>query len=1029
MNKFYRNTFVFVMMMLMCIMVNAQQRVVTGTIKDQTGTALPGVNVLLKGTSVGTTTDVEGNFSISASAEDVLVISFIGYTTEEIPVGNQTKIETALSEDIATLSEVVVIGYGVQKKVLTTGANLRVAGDDLQKLSTTNALQALQGQAPGVQITSTSGQPGESIKVAIRGVGSIGNNGPLYVVDGVLTGDITYLNSADIQSIDVLKDAASAAIYGSQAANGVVLVTTKKGKKGSRAQITFDSYYGVQNVARKIPMLNAQEYATIRNEAAVNSGKLPYYTADSIANMGKGTDWLDKVLVKDAPTSNYSIGVSGSSESSVYSAGLSYLSQAGIVGGSDLSNYSRYNFRFNSEHNLYKNRVIVGQNLTFAHTDNHGISVGGNYNNALRGAFQTTPLLVDDDADTVGLFNQANPRRQMIYSSMNSNNNQRILGNVYLQIEPVKNLTFRTSIGIDYKGSEGHSYTPDYTLSIYAFNHPNKASQNMYKDRTIILDNLLSYGFSLNDHRFDIMAGTSSYQYTGRFLEASNSDIVFTDLDHAWMTNATNKDGARISIKGGARNPNNRLSYFGRINYNFKETFLLNATFRADGSSQFAASNRWGYFPSVSAGWIMTNSEFLAGTSNWLDFLKLRASWGQVGNQNTYNPATGQNEYYYLAPIKADNTNYSFGPNEGPEGLAPGAYPNRLSNPSLKWETSQQTDIGIDARLMNGKLSLNADYYIKTTKDWLIQIPVLATAGAEEPFVNGGNVTNKGLELALGYMNSLGALNYKFGINGAYNKNEITDIPTPDHTIHPKFSSNQLFNNAPEFYRAEQGYPVGYFWGLTTAGIFQTEEEVTSYTSTEGKLIQPNAQPGDVRYVDRNDDGVIDTKDKSMIGSPIPKYTFGFSISVDYKGFDFSVLANGVAGNTLVQSYRDQSSQFGNYTTAILDRWHGPGSSNTIPRVTENNSNWTEFSDLYTQKGDFLRIGNVTIGYNLSNIWKNKFVSQFRIYASALNLHTFTKYTGMDPEIGYGPDPMGAGIDLGYYPRPRTYMVGVNIKF
>jgi TonB-linked SusC/RagA family outer membrane protein len=476
----------------------------------------------------------------------------------------------------------------------------------------------------------------------------------------------------------------------------------------------------------------------------------------------------------------------------------------------------------------------------------------------------------------------------------------------------------------------------------------------MYKDRTVIIDNLLSYGFNMNDHRFDIMAGTSSYQYTGTFLEASNSNIVFSDLDHAWMSNATNKDGARISIKGGARNPNKRLSYFGRVNYNFKETFLLNATFRADGSSQFAPSNRWGFFPSVSGGWIMTNSDFLAGTRSWLDFLKLRASWGQVGNQNA-------DAFQYLAPIKSDNTNYSFGPTEGTGGLVPGAYPSRLANPNLKWETSQQTDIGIDARLMNGKVTVNLDYYSKTTKDWLIVVPVLATAGADGPYINGGNVTNKGLELALAYSNSAGALNYRIGLNGAYNKNEVTNIPTADGIIHPQYSSNQLFNNGPEFYRAEQGYPIGYFWGLKTNGIFQTEEEVASYVSGEGKVIQPNAQPGDVRFVDLNGDGVIDTKDKSKIGSPIPKYTFGFSVSADYKGFDFSLLASGVAGNTLVQSYRDQSSQFGNYTTAILDRWHGPGSSNTIPRVTENNSNWTEFSDLYTQKGDFLRISNVTI--------------------------------------------------------------------
>lgn len=991
----------------------AQKQVITGKITDATGAALPGVSILIKGTTIGTSADVEGNFSLEASPSDVLVLSFIGYKTQEVTVGTQTQLSISLDEDINTLQEVVVVGYGEQKKALNTGANLQVRGEDLQKMSTTNALQALQGQAPGVQITSTSGQPGEPLKVLIRGVGTIGNSGPLYVVDGVLTGDISYLNPADIQSIDVLKDAASAAIYGSQAANGVVLVTTKKGKKG-HAQITFDAYYGVQNVARKIPLLNAQQYAIISNESYVNSGSAPPYSADSIAHMGKGTDWLDRVFAKDAPTQNYSIGISGGSESSIYSAGLSYVSQAGIVGGKNISNYSRYNFRFSSEHNLYKDRVKFGQNLTFAQTNNNGIAVGGNYNNALRAAFQTSALLEDSDTDTVGLFNQGNPRRQIAYNSMNENSNLRVLGNAYLQIEIIKNLTFRSSIGIDYKGSDGHSYTPVYTLSVYSYNRVNGASQNMYKDRTVIFDNVLSYGFDINDHRFDVMAGTSSYQYSGLFLETSNKNLVFSDLDHAWVSNATNKDGANMVMRGGARNPNKRLSYFARLNYNYKETFLLNATFRADGSSQFAPGNRWGYFPSVSAGWVMTNSPFLTTTSGWLDFLKLRASWGQVGNQNA-------DEFQYLATIQTATTNYTFGPTEGTDGLVPGAYPNRLANPNLKWETSQQTDIGIDARLLNGKVSLNADYYVKTTKDWLIKVPVIATAGADAPYINGGNVTNKGLELAVNYSNSVGDLNYRLGVNGAYNVNKITDIPTPDHIIHGQ--TNQLFNNAPEFYRAEQGYPVGYFWGLKTNGIFQNESEVTSYISSEGKVIQPTAKPGDVRYVDRNDDGVIDLKDQTMIGSPIPKYTFGFTVSADYKGFDLSVLANGVTGNTLVQSYGSQN------TTAILDRWHGEGTSNRMPLVTNDNRNWAKFSDLYTQKGDFLRISNVTVGYNLSKFWKNKFVSYCRVYASALNLFTFTKYTGMDPEIGYGPDSFSSGVDLGYYPRPRTYMVGVNVKF
>ncbi len=1002
--------------------VYAQKQVVKGKVTDPSGTPLPGVTIIVKGTTIGTSTDAEGAYALEAEAKDVLVFSFIGYASQEITIGAQSLIDVSLKEDVATLQEIVVVGYGTQKKALNTGANFQVKGEDLFKQSTTNVLQALQGQTPGVQISSTSGQPGEAMKVMIRGAGSIAGNNPLYVVDGVLTGDISYLSNADIQSVDVLKDAASAAIYGSQASNGVVLITTKKGKSGAKAQITFDAYYGVQNVAKQIPMLNAQEYATLRNEAAVNSGKVPYYTQDSIAHMGAGTNWLSKTFANNAPTSNYAIGISGGNETSVYSASLAYVAQAGIVGGANISNYDRYNFRFNSEHKLYKDKIIVGENLTFAHTDNNGISVGGQYNNALRGAFQTNPLLVDSPTDTTGLFNQANPYRSMVYNSMNANDKQRVLGNFYIQVEPIKNLTFRTTLNVDYETGEGHAYLPKYKLSQYSFNTYDKVSQSMYNSKTLIFDNLLSYGFNKGDNRFDIMVGSTAYQSTGNSMYIGNTNSVYSDLEHAWINSTTNKDGTRISINGSAYNPNKRLSFYGRVNYNFKETILLNATFRADGSSNFAPGHQWGYFPSVSAGWVMTNSSLLDGTKGWLEFLKLRGSWGRVGNQNA-------GAFQYLALIQTQTTNYTFGPTEGANGLTPGAYNNNITNPNLQWEISQTTDFGFDARFLNGKLSASFDWYDRTSFNWLVHPPLLATAGANAPWVNGGNVTNRGIELAITYNNRVGDLNYRVSVNGAHNVNNVTNVPTADGIIHPDNSANQLWSNAPEFYRVQANQPMGFFWGYKTNGVFQTEAEVASYRAKDGSLLQANAQPGDVRYVDTDGNGVIDSRDKTKIGNPWPSYTFGFSIAADYKGFDLSVQANGVLGNDLVQSYRDQSSQVGNYTSYILDRWHGPGSSNSTPRLTEDNRNFTNFSDLYVHKGDFLRISNVTLGYNLSNILKTKAISQFRIYVAALNLFTFTKYTGMDPEIGYSPDALTQGVDLGYYPRPRTFMAGVNIKF
>lgn len=1015
------------------IPVAMAQQQVSGTVSDySTGEPLPGVNILVKGTTTGTITDMDGNYNLQTPEDEtILVFSFIGYETQEVTVGNAANVSVQLIPDLTTLSEIVVVGYGVQKKALNTGANAQVKGEALKKLSTTSPLQALQGQAPGVQISSTSGQPGEGMRVVIRGLGTIGDSDPLYVVDGVLTDDISYLNTADIESIDVLKDAASAAIYGSQAANGVVLVTTRQGSFNQKARITFDAYYGIQNVARKADMLNSREYATIMNEAAVNSGKLPYFSNEEIAAMGNGTDWMDEMFVNDAVTQNYALGATGGGENSNYSTSLSYTGQEGIIGGKDFSNYDRYNFRINSEHKIYKDIISLGEHLTFSYEESNGIGVGNQYNNTLRGAFNTSPFvpMYDengnfwDNSESTWYNGEGNPYADMVYNNQNERNDQKLIGDVYLVIEPMEGLKFRTSLGLDYFANESHSFRPEYTLSIYSFRNNTEINQTMAKGRALLWDNLLSYGFDLNAHRFDVMAGSSAFQARGSDINGTNQNAAVQGLDYAWLSVATNTDGTRMSLGGGAYE-DTRMSYFGRVNYNFKETYLLNATFRADGSSKFDKEHRWGYFPSVSAGWILSNEPFLASQS-FLSFLKLRASWGQVGNQNI--PS-----YQYLAPIKTSTTNYSFGNTEGT--LTPGAYPNRLSNPEAKWETSEQLNFGFDSRLMNGKLTINFDWYEKITKDWLVPAPILATAGAEAPYINGGDVTNTGVELALAYNDNMGEFNYSIGVNGAYNKNEINNIPTSDGIIHGE--PNQLFDNSLEFYRAETGNPIGFFWGLETDGIFQTEAEVAQHSNSEGVLIQPDAKPGDVRFVDRDGNGVIDNEDKTMIGDPNPDFTFGLNFSADYKGIDFSFLATGVAGNQLVQSYRNHANPKANYTSSILDRWHGPGSSNSMPRVTENASNWTTFSDLYVHDGDFLRISNVTLGYDLNRILQKDFFGQCRIYASAINLYTFTNYDGMDPEVGFGIDPdsdqigaFSSGIDLGYYPRPRTYMVGLNITF
>lgn len=1000
----------------------AQSRKISGKITSKENTALSGATITVKGTQRSTSTDESGNFTIDATTGDVLTVSYIGYVSQEITVGASSELNLSLAEGENKMEEVVVIGYGTQKKKLLTGANLQVKGEDLQKQSTTNALQALQGQAPGVQITTSSGQPGSGMNVIIRGKGTIGNYSPLYIVDGVYTGDISYLNPADIQSIDVLKDAASAAIYGSQAANGVILVTTKMGRANQKPQITFDGFYGVQNVARKAQLLNAREYATIMNEAAVNSGKDPYFTNDQINNLPVNTNWLDQMFVENAPTKNYVLSIQGGGGNSTYSTSLGYTGQEGIVGGKALSNFERYTFRINSEHSLYTNKIKIGQHLTYNFQNSNGIGVGNQYNNSLRGAFNTSPFVpmydefgeFFDNSSSTWNNGESNPYAIMSLNNQNRNNNQRLFGDVYVSIEPVKGLKFRSSLGVNLSNYEGRSYTPIYRLSIYAFNDNTVASQSMGRGRSLQFDNLLSYAFDIKEsHNFEVMAGTSAIRSEGSGMFGRNRDLIFSNLNSAWLSNATNTDGTNITLNGSPYEEALQ-SYFGRLQYNFDEKYLFNATIRADGSSKFAPGNRWGYFPSLSAGWVASRENFMQDIS-WLNFLKVRASWGQVGNQNIAG-------YQFLTPVSFSNTTYVFGNQEGI--LTPGAFPSRLGNPGIKWETSEQTNIGIDATI-NNRLNVTFDYYVKDTKDWLLVAPVLATAGADAPVINGGNVKNSGVELALNYRNSVGQFNYTVGVNGAYNKNRIGNIPTLDKIIHG--NTNSLYDNSLEFYRAENGFPVGYFWGLKTDGLFQTEAEVNAYNKG-GQKIQPNAAPGDVRYMDLNGDGMISDLDRTIIGDPNPDFTFGLSLGADYKGFDFSLLASGVAGNQLVQSWRNQSNAKANYSAAILDRWHGPNSSNRIPRVTEDNRNWTQFSDLYIHDGDFLRISNVTVGYDFAKKIGKSYLSKVRLYASVLNLYTFTKYNGMDPEIGYG-EGFSSGVDLGYYPRPRTLMIGANIRF
>ncbi len=1030
-------------------LANAEPITVSGTVTSAAdGEPLIGVTVQVKGASIGTTTDFDGNYTLKTETGATLVFSYVGMQTREITV-TAAKIDVALLENSEVLDEVVVVGYGVQKKKLVTGATAQVKGDDIAKLNTTSPLQAMQGQLPGVSIASESGQPGSSMKVTIRGLGTTGNASPLYLIDGI-GGDISTLNPADIESIDVLKDAASAAIYGAQAANGVVLITTKQGREG-KTRVTFDGYYGWQSAPRKAKMLNAKEYMAIMDEQAVNSGSAPFdwQSMNSIWRVNEegervgvvNTDWVDQMFKDNAVTQSYTIGVTGGNAASTYAMSLGYLNQEGIVGGKDVSNYSRYNFRINSDHKLFDGLVTVGEQASFVYVKSTGIGVGNQYNNTLRGAFGTSPLSPVYNAD--GEYNSTvdsdwykadgNPYGSMMLQTNNRNKTATFSGNVYAQVEPIKNLRIKTVFGAVYGSSEYRSFKPTYKFSIYDYQDYTSVDQNMNHSLGMTWTNTASYDFDIKEHSFSALVGMESYRYSGSEISGKNRNLKegFDTWPYAWISNGTAASTADGLEAGGKPHDDARsVSYFGRLGWNFKETYMVNFTIRRDGSSKFAKGHRFGTFPSVSAGWNISNEKFMESASSWLDFLKIRVSWGRVGNQNIDN-------YQYLAPIKNTNVHYFFGQYMGAHGaygayadaLASnwGAYPNRLGNFDLTWETSEQWNAGFDARMLSGRLAANVDLYIKNTKDWLVPAPILATAGADAPFINGGNVKNKGIELNLTWNDVIGKdFSYSIGVNGAYNHNKVGSIPTEDGMIHG--DTNELYDNSLEFYRAANGKPIGYFWGFKTAGIFQNLQEINDWIAAGNGILQADPQPGDVKFVDIDGNGKIDDNDKVNLGNGMPKFTYGLNLNFYWRNFDLGIVATGSAGFKIVQSYRNQTNKSANYTTAILDRWTGEGTSNKMPRVTEQNINW-QFSDLYIQDGDYLRLSNLTIGYNFAPLINQKWCSQCRLYFQAQNLVTFTKYDGMDPEIGYGTKSWVSGVDLGYYPRPRTFLFGVNLAF
>ena len=811
--------------------VMQQTKRITGTVKDATGMEVIGANVIVKGTTNGVITDLDGKFSLEAAPGSIIEISYIGYMTQEIPVTAQTSdLQITLKEDSQSLDEVVVVGYGVQKKKLVTGATLQVKGENIQKLNTTNPLGALQSQSPGVNIVANSGQPGKSFDINIRGAGTNGSTTPLYIIDGV-EGDINSLSPADIESLDVLKDAASAAIYGSRAANGVVLITTKQGKQG-KLQVSYDGYVGFQNVYKMPDLLNAKEYMAVMDQLNFNTGNQPYtwtnYMSQEQYNRymsgeDEGTNWLDAIRNKNAITTSHSLNLAGGTERSKFSTGVSYTKQEGTLGKPVASDYQRFTVRMNSEHILWKEGdldiITFGENLYYNHNESSGISEGNQYGNDISWMLRANPLVpiynengdyyMYDDLNKAGWFNYnsytSNPIAAMVNSSRGNNKSKNygltMVG--YLKVQPIKGLVYKGQVSYKQNSSSYRGYSPAYKLTSTDQKLTNEVTQNMTTGWDWQIENTLSYTFNIEKHNFDVLVGQSFKKSgfgMGEYLEATANDLLFSDWDRAYISNSMASQPT--SAKGYPTGDNALASFFGRINYNFNEKYMASVILRTDGSSNFARGKRWGTFPSVSAGWVVSNEDFMESTHDWMDFLKIRASWGQNGNCNIDN-------FQYFSTVAFDHLGqYSFGNNKGT--ATQGGYASIMPNEDVTWETSEQLDLGLDARFLSGRLSLNFDWYNKKTKDLLIVAPILDSYGTNAPYINGGTVENKGVEIGLGWNDQKGDWTYGVNLNLAHNKNEVTQINNKDgYILGP---DKVLAENTRPVSRMEVGHPIGYFW-------------------------------------------------------------------------------------------------------------------------------------------------------------------------------------------------------------------------
>jgi TonB-linked SusC/RagA family outer membrane protein len=982
---------------------------------------------------------MDGNYQIKAPSSGTLVFSFVGYSSLQEVIKGRKLIDVKLVPETQSLQEVVVVGYGTQKKSVVTGAISSIKAKDLENVPNGRIEQALQGRVSGVTIAANAGQPGSASTIRIRGITTFseaGNN-PLWVVDGVIVdnGGIGYVNQSDIESIEVLKDAASLAIYGSRSAGGVILVTTKKGKSG-KISVNYTGFSGVSAPARVLKLLNATQYGSIMNEQSVNGGGKILYP--DVASLGLGTDWQKAIFSNNAMRYSHELSFSGGNDVSTFYMSFSGQDQQGIV-TPEISNFNKKGMRLNSTHKLSK-FFTIGQTLGYTHQKFIGIGntnaeQGGPLSSAihldpLTPLVETDPikindipylgrtdLMKDENGNPYGIStlvqnNMTNPLAYIKTRKGNFDWSDDLVGNAFLEIVPIAGLKIRSTFGakLSYWGSE--SFTPIYYLNGNNINDKNTLSRSINRGYGWNNENTITYTKQIKDHNFSILVGTGAYVDN----DAYGTSVTFKGLPTSDYREASfNFDIPETGKSGSAwtGNQHKLSSLFSRLTYDYKEKYLLTGVVRRDGSSRFGPNFKYGIFPSFSAGWVVTKEGFWK-ENNVLNTLKIRAGYGVTGND-----AIG--DFGYLATVSGGR-NYPY----GYEGIIQtGSSPNAPSNPDLKWEETTQTNIGFDSRWFNA-VTMTVEVYKKITAGILQTVEIPSFLGAPgNPIGNVADMENRGVELELGFNKKIGEVNFRVNGNVSYLENEVTFLGQGKTYI----SGGVGFQSMGSLTRTEVGMPINTFYGYKTAGLFQNQADVDNYKNGAGVVIQPNAKPGDFRWVDTNGDGTITDLDKQYLGSPLPKYTFGFNFGVDYKGFDLSANFNGAAGNKIFQGLRRIDLGAGpNYQTKALNRWTGEGTSNSYPRLTiaDDNHNFNNFSDFYLENGDYLRLKLITLGYSLPTKTVNTIgASKVRLYVTGENLITFTKYTGYDPEIGGNT----MGIDRGYYPQARTFMFGFNLQF